>query len=171
MFDKSLTYHKSARGTEAMATRNAALTPRLRSMLILVDGKRTYAELAKLGQLLGDYDQVLTQLADLGFIEPQAGTQPRPTGAAAPATPAASTPGATPAAATVSLADAKRFAVRLLTDMLGPTGEAICIRIEDTRNAQEFMAAIQKAESMLRQIGSAQKAERFAAEMASRRPQ
>lgn len=171
MFDKSLTYSKSAKGTEAMAQRSPALTPKMRSMLILVDGKRGYADLAKLGGLLGDADQVLTQLAEHGFIEPLAGSAPaRPAGAAtaAPAAPAAS--GAAPVQ-TVPLADAKRFAVRLLTDMLGPVADDICMRIEGTRNAQDFMAAIQKAENMLRQVGSAQKAARFAAEMATRRPQ
>lgn len=171
MFDKSLTYHKSAKGTEAMATRSGALTPRLRSMLILVDGKRGYPELAKLGQMLGDADLALAQLAELGFIEPLAGTAAsRPASASPVPAPAEGTPSAPPVQA-VPLADAKRFAVRLLTDMLGPAADAICMRIEDTRNVPDFMAAIQKAENMLRQIGSAQKAARFASEMATRRPQ
>lgn len=168
MFDKSHTYHKSSRGTEAMATRSPALTPKMRSMLILVDGKRSCAELAKLGQLLGDPDQLLAQLAELGFIEAQAGAAPRAAGAAgAPAAPAA----AAPPAATVPLPEAKRFAVRLLTDMLGPMADDMCMRIEGTRTAQDFMVAIQRAESMLRQVGSAQKAARFAAEMETHRPQ
>jgi len=168
MFDKSQTYHKSAKGAEAMAARSATLTPKMRSMLILVDGKRSCAELAKLGQLLGDPDQLLAQLAELGFIEAQAGAAPRAAGAAA--APAAAAP-SSPPAATVPLAEAKRFAVRLLTDMLGPMADDMCMRIEGTRTAQDFMVAVQRAESMLRQAGGAQKAARFAAEMESHRPQ
>ena len=40
MLDKSATYHKSPKGAEAIATRHGELTPRQRSMLILVNGRR-----------------------------------------------------------------------------------------------------------------------------------
>ena len=69
MFDKTATYHKTAAGSEAIATRSSALTARLRSMLIMVDGKRTCDELAK----IGDVETLLPQLAD---IFPNEGTSP-----------------------------------------------------------------------------------------------
>ena len=37
MFDQTLIYQKSGKGAEAMAARSAQLTPKLRSMLILID--------------------------------------------------------------------------------------------------------------------------------------
>lgn len=158
MIDPTLTYRKSGAGSEALAQRHPSLTPRLRSLLILVDGKRSCGELGTLGQSLGDTSQLLEQLLDLGFIEAH--------GQAAAAKPAA-TEDKPPR---VPLAQAQRHAVRKLTDLLGPAAEELCMRIESTRSAQEFGAAIAKAESMLRQFSGAAQAEQFATEMASQRP-
>jgi hypothetical protein len=67
--DKHTVYRKSATGTAALAQRDAALGVRLRSMLILVDGKRDVAELYRLAQSMGDVERLLTELDDLGMIE------------------------------------------------------------------------------------------------------
>ena len=47
MIQKNVVYHKSAKGAEAIATRQHGLSPKLRSMLILIDGKRTDGRLLK----------------------------------------------------------------------------------------------------------------------------
>ncbi|TWO72676.1 hypothetical protein FN976_03860 [Caenimonas sedimenti] len=167
MFDKTATYHKSASGSEAIATRSSALTPKLRSMLILIDGKRGFDELAKLGSIFGDPEQQMAQLAELGFIEPVGGTA-SPGKAHPPA--AGGNAGASAAAPQVTLLEAQRYAVRRLSDLLGPVADELCLRIERTRNPQEFQVALQRAEAMLRQIGGSAKAAQFAAEMESRRP-
>jgi hypothetical protein len=163
MFDKTATYQKSAAGAEAIATRSSALTPKLRTMLIMVDGKRGWDDLAK----VGDAEQALPQLLQLGFIEPVAGTG-RP--AAPPASSAQAQPAAPPARPPFNLVEAKRFAARRLTDLMGPAAEDICIRIEATRTPQEFATAIQRAENLLRQFGSAQVAAKFSADMEPHRP-
>ena len=165
MFDKTATYRKSGAGAEALASRSAALTPRLRSLLILVDGKRRCDELAGLGQAFGDGEQLLAQLAELGFIEPL--QAPAASGGPTGAGPAVA---AAPAPAKVPLAQAQRQAVRKLNDLLGPAAEDLCLRIEATRNPQEFAAAIARAEGTLRQFASPQVAQQFAAEMESLRP-
>jgi hypothetical protein len=168
MFDQTATYHKSALGAEAIATRSGALSPKLRSMLILIDGKRGFEELAKLGAMFGDPEQLMVQLAEQNLIEPVAGTAAAPhRGATVPDTGPDST---TTTITRVSLREAQRFAVRQLTDMLGPAGEDLCMRIEATRTPQEFLVAIRKAEAMLRQFGSAERAERFATQMESHKP-
>ena len=41
MFNKQAIYHKTPKGTEAIANRQSGLAPRLRSLLIMVDGKRS----------------------------------------------------------------------------------------------------------------------------------
>ena len=170
MFDKTATYHKSVLGSEAITTRSSALTPKLRSMLILIDGKRGFAELAKLGALFGDPQQHMAQLADLGFIEPVAGTAG--TGKGPPAAAGTSPDGRAARAPTpaVTLLQAQRHAVRRLSALLGPISDDLCMRIEKTRNAQEFQAALQRADAMLRQIGGSAKAADFAAEMENHRP-
>jgi hypothetical protein len=185
--DKTAIYHKSPRGAEAIATRNAALTPKLRSMLILVDGRRPYAELAKLAAGLGDPDWLLEQLEGEGFIEAgparagsptapaplQAASAPaplRPASAPAPLRPASAPAPLAPTELNVPLDHAQRFAVQRLTDLLGPTGQDLCMRIEATRSAKEFRAVIRRTETMLREVVGPELAARFVSEVESQRP-
>ena len=81
MLDKSAIYYKSIHGQQALQNRDPALVPKLRSLLILVDGKRGYDELAKLGSVFGNADALLEQLEREGFIENLNGwgeTEPAP---------------------------------------------------------------------------------------------
>ena len=60
-------YRKTERGILEMATRNQRLAPRLRSALILIDGKRLMRELQA---LLGPcHEEALRALEELGLIE------------------------------------------------------------------------------------------------------
>ena len=110
MFDRNATYQKSPKGAEAIATRSAALAPKARSMLILVDGKRSFAELARLGQMLGDPERLLQDLSEQGLIEPAGGGERRAAGAASSpgATSPAQAAAAAPAHPPVPLAQAQR---------------------------------------------------------------
>ena len=163
--DKGSIYRKSKKGTEAMASRDRNLQPRLRSLLILVDGKRSVDELARMAP--AGFEESLDQLVQLGLIERAEAAAPaqaqREITAPAPLA-------SNPAAPAVSLAEAQRFAVRRLSDMLGPASDDICMRIERTRNAGEFRAVLQKAEQLIdSNLGSA-RAQEFAHEMESHRP-
>ena len=158
MIRKDAIYRKSAKGTEAITNRQHGLTPKLRSTLILVDGKRRFEEIARLSAMLGDTEQLLAQLLSDGFIEEAAAAAPAATPAAAAPQPASSLP------------EAQRFAVRRLTDILGPTAEELCLRIESARNAQEFLSTIARAENFVREFRGQDAAAAFAAEMHSHRP-
>ena len=70
MIHKEMVYRKSASGSEALATRDAALSAKTRQLLILVDGRRDVAELCRLGAALGRPEQLIMELDDLGMIEP-----------------------------------------------------------------------------------------------------
>ena len=164
MISKNAVYRKSAKGTEAIANRQYGLGAKLRPVLILVDGKRKFEELVRLSSALGDTEQSLEQLLADGFIERVA--------APAPVTPAPvirADPAAT-AAPAATLPQAQRLAVRRLTDIMGPTAEQLCIRIETTRNWQEFDVAVAHAEEILRGFRGSQLADSFAAEIKSCRP-
>ena len=65
--DKHTLFVKTEKGRDAMARRLPELGPRLRSMLILVDGKRNASELDKLGAALGDGAALLEQLLAHGW--------------------------------------------------------------------------------------------------------
>lgn len=166
MIQKNLVYHKSAKGTEAIATRQHGLGPKLRSMLILIDGKRSFEELVRLSSMLGDTEELLGQLLDQGFIEPnaeapsRAATQP----ATAPPAPIAA------AAAPISLPEAQRFVSRRLTDLLGPNADELCLKIESARTVKDFQSAVARAEGILRQYKSANAAAEFAAEVQAHMP-
>lgn len=155
-------YQKSAKGSEAIATRQHGLGPRLRSLLIMVDGKRGFDELAKLSQATGDTEQLLGQLLEQGFIEPSALIPAAPVSAPAPL--------ALAPKAGISLIEAQRFLSRRLTDLLGPNAEELCLRIEAARNLHDFQAAVTRAEGMLRQFKSANTAAQFAAEAQAHMP-
>jgi hypothetical protein len=163
------TYQKSPKGAQAIATRDHTLGMKLRSVLILVDGKKSFDDLLRMAGGLGNADDLLGQLFEQGYIEPVGGTvaaQPAPAAAAPAAAPAAAQPAHPP----VPLAEAKRFAVRRLTDILGPTGEVLCLRIEGAKNAADFMQAIKAAEKVLRDFGGAALAERFGQDIEAHRP-
>lgn len=171
MIQKNLVYRKSAKGTEAIATRQHGLAPKLRSLLILVDGKRGFDELKRLSQVLGDTEELLGQLLEQGFIEPVESAANAAASSAAP--PAFRSPASAPAplaAAPIKLIDAQRFLSRRLTDLLGPNADELCLRIEAARNLKEFQAAVGRAEGVLRQYRSAQTAAEFAADVRAHMP-
>jgi hypothetical protein len=163
---KNLVYHKSAKGMEAIATRQHGLGPKLRSMLIMIDGKRGFDELQRLSGALGDTGELLGQLLEQGFIEPVAAPPAAPPATSPVTAPSPLAPAATP----LTLAEAQRFVSRRLTDLLGPNAEELCLKIEAARNLKDFQAAVARAEGILRQYKSAHTAAEFAADVQSHMP-
>src|SRR5438093_2367746 len=69
-------YRKTEKGLAEIETRAHRLAPRLRSALIMVDGKRNDDELRKL--ILNDPDGALKSLLDEGYVEVISITPQRP---------------------------------------------------------------------------------------------
>ena len=170
-------YRKSAKGQLEVETRVNRLHPRLRTVLILVDGRRNDDELRSLIQV--DADATLIALIEGGYIEVSPGTAPAganpppmqapgtgPARAAAPAmappalaAPAATAPvGVSPA----GLAERRRLAVRHLTDRLGPVAEPVSLRIEKARTWDEQRAALELGQRLLQTARGAGAAAEFA---------
>lgn len=156
--DKDTTYRKTTSGSEAIAARHPGLSQRHRSLLILVDGRRNTRELATLASGFGDVEELLQPLLNQGFIEPVADRKPAAT-AATPATPAG--------AKAAPFVQARSVAVRRLTDLLGPSAETLCIKLEAARSADEFRAALKRVEAILREAVGAQRAAQFLSEVDS----
>jgi hypothetical protein len=166
VIQKNVIYHKSAKGSEAIATRqHGALTPKLRSMLIMIDGKHSFDELVRLANVLGEPEQLLVQLLEQGLIEPGAVLAPAPAPTSAPAPLAAA--GGKQAG---TLIDAQRFVVRRLTDILGPNAEELCLRIEAARNVHDLQTAVARAEGILRQYVNSHTAAEFMADAQAHMP-
>ena len=149
-------YTKTTKGQEAIATRSHGLVGRLRSLLILVDGKRPQSALHALASGFGDVPAMLAELLDKGFI-----TSPQAQAALAPAPVQAPAQAAAPVA--LSLPQAKTFATRQLMQILGPTSDALCLRVEAARNRAEFVDAIQRAYKVVADIRGRTQAETFGA--------
>lgn len=137
-------YQKSAKGREAIANRHSGLTPKLRSTLILIDGKRGLADLAPYAGSLEGAAQILAQLEAEGYVEASL--------VAAPPPPPPPSPAAAAAASGASRAALQKMAVRKLTDAVGPMAEEIAMRIEAAKSAADVEAAIARAENLLRQV-------------------
>ena len=76
-------FDKTDKGREEIATRKYHLAPRLRTLLLLIDGKHSVESLLKQVAGLGLSEQSLNELAAQGFIravaEPEAATPTAPT--------------------------------------------------------------------------------------------
>lgn len=175
-------YRKTAKGQDAMASRQS-MSPKMRSVMIMVDGKRTGAELHRVAAALGDANEILAQLEAEGYLEPAGGAPQAPAGVAAPAGAAVlpaspggqATPAPAPAAAPApavprSLTEAQRFAVRFLNDKLGPMAESLCIRIESARNLLDLQNAVIRARDVVREVKGAALAEQFFTQTQARMP-
>jgi hypothetical protein len=171
-------YRKTAKGISEIETRANKLLPRLRTALIMVDGKRSDAELRPL--LQPTPDESLSTLLAQGYIE-RTGSAAPAVAAPAPAQAAqAITVGvpelavATPAPAApngmrpmpVPLPHLQRDAVRLLTDQVGPMGEAVALRIEKVRSTEELKSAVLLAAQVIANTRGRQAAEAYVARFA-----
>jgi hypothetical protein len=181
-------YRKTARGLEAIASRSHGLTPRQRSVLIMMDGKRTVEDLAKLGAVQGDPALLLAELETGGFAElvggvaaarpplspaggPSAQPLPEvaPTGEAIAGPLTAALPRPVPTQV-LTLPEAKRLATRLLNDILGPLANDLCMRVEAARNPADYVAAVKRAYTVVREVRGAGEAERFGNEIETHLP-
>lgn len=161
----SLIYSKTAKGAAEIAARSGALTPAMRRVLIMVDGRRTAAELELVARD-GEFESIIAALLAKGMIE-QTGTveaeipdwvdddeeatvvmeSPRGPDAipalrrSTQAAAAAPAPVPAPAPAepkTPTLEERKRMAVRALFDRLGPYGEEAAARIQECKTLEEL---------------------------------
>jgi hypothetical protein len=154
--DDKRVYTKTAKGVAEVAARGGTLSLTARRILIMVDGKRSVAELAPLARP-GEIDGLIATLEAQGFIQrmqgddaaarPMARSLDVPTVAGVEVHSLGTEPGEE--RALLTLDEAKRRAVRALTDRLGPDAEVISMRIEQARTADELRDRIREAERIV----------------------
>lgn len=178
--DKNTLLVKTEKGRDAMARRVPELVPRLRSMLILVDGKRSASELDKLGAGLGGGGALLEQLLAHGWIAPLDGSVPfqntvpfsdsGPAAVTAPTPMAAAEAPAAVAPAALPLADARRLVVRFVNDQVGPMGEQTAMRIESCKTAAELQSLLPRVRDALQNFRGMGTVQRFDQEIVPKLP-
>lgn len=134
-------YSKTADGQNEIETRARRLSPRARSTLILVDGKRSEAELGKLVQ---QADETLQALLEAGLIEVVASSKAAPARETAVAPPVAA-PAPASGMAVVEFEATRRDAVRAINDLLGPEAETLALRMERATDADQLRVALERA--------------------------
>ena len=166
-------YRKTDKGQAEIETRLFMLLPRMRTALILVDGRRTEAQLAKL--IPGDPATSLHALLAEGFIEPTTRAEPRspPPAPLAPLAPAPLAPLAPPPAhpavsraasapANTPLQRRRRDAIGALHDQLGTQAEPVIARLEKCQDWHHLLPMLQIARQVLLNARGAQAGADFA---------
>ena len=178
---------KTEAGMVAVKERDRSLLPRARTLLIMVDGSKSVAQLAAMNSDAVQGAELLDQLILAGFVEivgdasspaarvsaPQA-TQSIPV-AQALTTPLAaavtSAPVPVPAVAAApspqrpvrDLKTSIRSATRFLESWLGPPSESFCLQLERCKTQAEFEAKVLEIKLLLASARSVKKAEEFSA--------
>jgi hypothetical protein len=149
-------FRKTAKGVAEIETRAHRLSPRMRSMLILVDGKRDAHDLRQM--ITQQADETLKALAEQGFIEAVGETM---RGAAAAEAAAAAPP--PPAAPTQDVNVVRKAAIRMLTEILGPTADTLAVRMEKARSMEELKPLLGQAAKLILAARGRAPAEAYAA--------
>jgi hypothetical protein len=158
--DSSIVLGKTRRGVDELAQRTAALPQKLRSVLILVDGKTAYSELVRKLSFMPQCGEHLVWLLQQGFVQAMS---PLPVAvadmAAAPDTAAAST---VPALHPPSARSARNALLALAHELLGPHAGAVVQRLQDTEDTREALTStLERCHKLIRLSIDEKKAEQF----------
>ncbi len=141
-----LIYDKSDKGREEIATRKFKLAPKVRPLLVLVDGKHSGQSLLKKYAYLGLTEQIIAELMDAGFIH---GTAPAVSAAApAEAAPAGQTEPAQPAAVGDGILEPGEtqyqaiynFYTHTIKSTIGLRGFVLQLKVEKCSGIDDFRA-------------------------------
>jgi hypothetical protein len=131
-------YRKTEKGAEEMRSRKLDLPPKLRTMLILIDGTQALEHLQRLAEQLGAPKDFLAQLEQRGLIE-----------AAAAVAPAAQTPAAAAAVGEAGGTDyekfraAHKFMIETVVNALGVRAFFITLKLDKCSNRADLSALLE----------------------------
>ncbi len=166
-------YRKTAKGLAEIETRVYKLAPRLRSVLIMIDGKRSDVELAL---MVPQAAEALAALVQDDFIAEFTRTAPAAAASASPAAPAAqAAPAVVPDAVerTIirgqqpSFEAMRRDLLRAFNERLGSAGEGMAIQLQKARNETEFRALLPAAVQLVSTLQGRDAAEAFMARISA----
>lgn len=151
--DPTDVYAKTPDGQDEVATRARQLPARLRSLLIMVDGKRSVGEMLAHHPAAEEARANLAALREAGLIA----LVPKPAAPAPAPAPAA------PAKPVISgdVTAIKRFISQALHDALGPDADLFTARIEATPTLSDVMTQAEKMREVLRSAAGNKKADAF----------
>lgn len=157
-------YAKSPAGQLELKSRSNAVSPRARTLLILVDGKRSDAELSA---LVPDFEAGVDALLKAGLIVPVAPARPPVSTRAvsapeAPAAVAVTDLAPPPPPSAIDLPTLRLESARAVNNLLGPEGDALAMRIERAAEAEVLQVALERCVSYIAATRGKRAADEFA---------
>lgn len=149
--DLNAVYKKTQKGLEEMAQRTV-LGMRERTLLVMVDGKTSAADLLARAQHMPDPPALLGKLIDGGFIAPDAA-------ASAPAAAAAAT--AASPSDQILVQQLKHYAEHFLDQVLGPDADMLSEAVDRCKTLPELRVRMEKTRDAIEGMGKRRKAEEF----------
>lgn len=149
-------FHKTPKGEAEITHRSHGLTPRARSLLIMVNGKITGEELEKRGISLGGGSDLFRTLLDGGFIEVVTASSGASVGASAPAVfgPAHS--------------ETVKFVSHFIVEALGPAYDELGGRVEACKDPAKLASLLEAVRDVIEGNAGRKKAEAFWAGVTAR---
>lgn len=140
----SIVFDKTEKGREEIATRKHQLATRLRTLLVMIDGKQSSDELLKKVSGIGLNAESLAELEKNGFIQGVADAAPAPA-PAAPTPPPAQAPAAasSPNAGVLPPGQTQfeaiyHFYTETIKSTIGLRGYTLQLKVEKAASIQEF---------------------------------
>lgn len=140
-------FDKTDKGREEIATRKHRLPPRLRTLLVLVDGKQSAEELLKKVAGIGLTQDSIYELLDNGFIQVAAQLEPVPPKATFTPDLKASAHHEAPEPSAAVVFDGKnqflaiyQFYTETIKSMIGLRGYALQLKVEKAASIDDFRA-------------------------------
>lgn len=151
--DLQAIYVKTAKGQEELATRAFKLPSRVRNLLVMVDGVSSGEKIVETTAGLGNSAEFFSLLVKGGFIAAAgnnaAVSQHSATGTSAPGK------------------ELVRNVSHLVTDILGPAGDSLTVRLEESRSHEEFARQVELCREVIESSAGKKKGEEFRAAVAS----
>ena len=162
---ESFIYARTEKGAAEIAQRSQAIPARARSVLMMIDGKSTGAQL--LGKLAAfpNSAEFLQMLEDGGYIAPvggpAAGTAPSTAAAPASAAAPAAKPTAGAEAGAGGIGAAKRFMTRSLHEIFGPDADSLTGKVDKAQTVAELREVALKHKDLIASMSSRSKSEAY----------
>jgi len=152
--DADRVYRKTAKGADEVQNRTHRVAPRLRQVLIMVNGEKSAGELARELAALGDIERFLTQLEENGFIAHDLSDV-----LIAPHIDPATAPAAT--GSEYDFDRLRRYLARSVLDVLGPFGGDLLEQIGRVRALDDLKALIPECVRAIENAGGTKRSEAF----------
>jgi hypothetical protein len=159
-------YARTEKGAAEVAQRSQAIPARARSLLLMIDGKSTGAQLLEKLAAFPNSGELLQLLETEGYIGPVDGggavvsapaAAPAPT-ASVIATPPVASPGTGSGS---GIGAAKRFMIRSLHEIFGPDADSLTGKVDLAQTPEDLRKLAEKHRELMASMGSRRKADAY----------